>query len=69
MLEAYAQAFATLFQPISILAMFVGVIIGLLIGIIPMCIILLGVVVFWKLYPLTPEKMLENKVKLKELGF
>ncbi len=43
--------------------------IRLLVGIIPMCIILLGVVVFWKLYPLTPEKMLENKAKLKELGF
>jgi len=38
-------------------------------GIIPMCILLIGVFLFWKFYPLTPEKVLENKAKLKELGF
>lgn len=43
--------------------------IRLLVGLIPMCIILLGVVIFWKVYPLTQEKMLENKERLKELGF
>ena len=40
-----------------------------LIGIIPMCVLLLGVLVFWKFYPLDPEKVAENKVKLEELGF
>ena len=43
--------------------------IRLLVSIIPMCILLFGVLVFWKLYPLTKEKVLENKAKLKELGF
>ncbi|MFX1567680.1 MAG: MFS transporter [Promethearchaeota archaeon] len=40
-----------------------------LLGIIPMLILLIGVITFWKKYPLTPEKILENKSKLKELGF
>jgi len=40
-----------------------------LIGIIPMCVLLLGVLVFWKFYPLDPEKVAENKAKLEELGF
>jgi GPH family glycoside/pentoside/hexuronide:cation symporter len=40
-----------------------------LIGIIPMCVLLIGVLVFWKFYPLDPEKVAENKVKLEELGF
>lgn len=40
-----------------------------LIGIIPMCILLLGVLVFWKAYPLGPEKVAENKAKLEEIGF
>lgn len=43
--------------------------IRLLISFIPMCILLIGILVFWKLYPLTKEKILENKAKLKELGF
>jgi len=40
-----------------------------LIGIIPMCVLLLGVLIFWKFYPLDPEKVAENKAKLEELGF
>lgn len=40
-----------------------------LIGIIPMCVLLIGVLVFWKFYPLDPEKVAENKIKLEELGF
>ncbi|MHA1257598.1 MAG: MFS transporter [Promethearchaeota archaeon] len=43
--------------------------IRLLVSIIPMCVLLIGVVVFWKLYPLTKEKVLENREKLNELGF
>jgi Na+/melibiose symporter-like transporter len=43
--------------------------IRLLMGLIPMLIILTGTLIFWKFYPLTPEKVLENKQKLKELGF
>ena len=47
------------------------VVLGLqvMMGIIPMIILLLGTLIFWKKYPLTPEKVLENKQKLKELGF
>ena len=40
-----------------------------LIGIIPMFVLLLGVLVFWKFYPLDPEKVAENKAKLEKLGF
>ncbi|MBY9016064.1 MAG: MFS transporter [Candidatus Lokiarchaeota archaeon] len=43
--------------------------IRLLLGIIPACSILVGTLIFWKLYPLTPEKVLDNKAKLIELGF
>ncbi len=43
--------------------------IRLLVGVIPMVLILIGTIIFWKLYPLTQEKVMENKAKLKELGF
>ncbi|MBY9016065.1 MAG: MFS transporter [Candidatus Lokiarchaeota archaeon] len=40
-----------------------------LIGVIPMIIMALGTVAFWKLYPLTQDKVSENKAKLKDIGF
>lgn len=40
-----------------------------LVGIIPMAILLAGTIIFWKLYPLSQDKVLENKNKLLELGF
>ena len=43
--------------------------IRLLLGVIPASVILVGTLVFWKFYPLTQEKVLENKAKLLELGF
>jgi len=43
--------------------------IRLLVGIIPMCAMVLSTIAFWKIYDLTHEKVLENKQKLKELGF
>ncbi|MBY9008638.1 MAG: MFS transporter [Candidatus Lokiarchaeota archaeon] len=43
--------------------------IRLLIGIVPALVILLGTLIFWKFYPLTQEKVMENKSKLEELGF
>jgi len=43
--------------------------IRLLLGIIPALIILTGTLIFWKYYPLTQEKVLENKAKLLELGY
>jgi len=43
--------------------------IRILLGIIPAVLVLIGTVIFWKLYPLTQEKVLENKAKLLELGF
>ncbi|MFW9936473.1 MAG: MFS transporter [Candidatus Thorarchaeota archaeon] len=41
----------------------------LLFGIIPSLIILAGTLIFWKYFPLTQEKVLENKKILEELGF
>jgi GPH family glycoside/pentoside/hexuronide:cation symporter len=43
--------------------------IRLLLGMIPALVILVGALLFWKFYPLTQEKVLENKAKLLELGF
>ena len=43
--------------------------IRLLLGIIPALVLLVGTLLFWKYYPLTQEKVLENKAKLHELGF
>ena len=43
--------------------------IRLLLGIIPMLVLLVGTLIFWKYYPLTQEDVLENKAKLLELGF
>ncbi|HUW90536.1 MAG TPA: hypothetical protein VMV43_08435, partial [Candidatus Nanopelagicaceae bacterium] len=43
--------------------------IRLLLGVIPASVILVGTLIFWKFYPLTQEKVLENKAKLLELGF
>ena len=41
--------------------------IQLLSGLIPAIVMLAGVLVFWKYFPLTKEIVLENKAKLKEL--
>ena len=38
-------------------------------GIIPMGILLIGILIFWKYYPLTQDRVKENKAKLKKLGF
>ena len=43
--------------------------IRLLQGIIPSAILLVGILIFWKYYPLTQDKVKQNKAKLKELGF
>lgn len=43
--------------------------IRLLLGVIPALVILTGTLIFWKLYPLDQEKVLENKEKLREMGF
>ena len=43
--------------------------IRLLLGIIPAGIVLIGALIFWRFYPLTQEKVLENKAKLREMGF
>ncbi|MFW9951335.1 MAG: MFS transporter, partial [Candidatus Thorarchaeota archaeon] len=43
--------------------------IRLLLGVIPALVILTGTLIFWKLYPLNQEKVLENKAKLLEMGF
>ena len=40
-----------------------------LVGVIPMIMMALGTFLFWRFYPLTQEKVLENKAKLKEIGF
>jgi len=43
--------------------------IRLLLGIVPALVLLVGTILFWGFYPLTQEKVLENKDKLRELGF
>ncbi len=43
--------------------------IRLLLGIIPMLVLLTGTLIFWKFYPLSQDKVIENKAKLNELGF
>lgn len=43
--------------------------IRLLQGFIPALVLLFGVLIMWKFFPLTQERILENKVKMKELGF
>jgi GPH family glycoside/pentoside/hexuronide:cation symporter len=40
-----------------------------LLGIVPAVIVLIGAIIFWRFYPLTQEKVLENKAKLLEMGF
>lgn len=37
-------------------------------GLIPMILMLLGMIIFWKWYDLTPEKVKANQIKIKELG-
>jgi len=43
--------------------------IRLLQGIIPAMVLLVGILIFWKFYPLTQDVVLKNKTKLDELGF
>ncbi|GAF83471.1 unnamed protein product, partial [marine sediment metagenome] len=38
-------------------------------SVIPAIVLLICTIVFWKLYPITPRIYMENKKKLKELGF
>jgi GPH family glycoside/pentoside/hexuronide:cation symporter len=37
-------------------------------GLIPMILMLLGMIIFWKWYDLTPEKVKANQIKVKDLG-
>jgi GPH family glycoside/pentoside/hexuronide:cation symporter len=43
--------------------------IRVLMGIIPAIILFVGMLIFWKFYPLTQDKVHENKAKLAELSF
>lgn len=38
-------------------------------GVIPALFLLLGVLIIWKFFPLTQERILNNKLKMEELGF
>ncbi|MFX0073841.1 MAG: MFS transporter [Candidatus Hermodarchaeota archaeon] len=42
--------------------------IRILLGFVPALVLLTGTLIFWKYYPLTQDKVLENKAKLLELG-
>ena len=48
---------------------FVLIGIRLLFGIIPSIVLIIGTLIFWKYFPLTQDKVLENKRILEELGF
>jgi len=43
--------------------------IRLLQGVIPALVLLVGVLVLWKFFPITQERLLSNKAKMEELGF
>ena len=43
--------------------------IRLLQGVIPGLVLLVGILIIWKWFPLTQERILANKAKMKELGF
>ena len=43
--------------------------IRLLQGVIPALVLLVGVLILWKFFPITQEKLLSNKAKMEELGF
>jgi len=55
-----------LYSPAGVALVQMGI--RLLLGIVPATLLLIGTVLFWVIYPLNEEKVLENKVKLKELG-
>ena len=38
-------------------------------GVIPALILLVGILIIWKYFPLTQERILANKLKMQELGF
>ena len=38
-------------------------------GVIPALVLLLGILIIWKFFPLNQERLLSNKAKMKELGF
>ncbi len=38
-------------------------------GVIPALILLVGILIVWKFFPITQEKLLSNKAKMEELGF
>ena len=43
--------------------------IRLLQGVIPALVLLVGVLILWKFFPITQERLLSNKAKMEELGF
>ena len=45
--------------------MFTGI--RFMIGVIPGGILILGTIIFWIFYPLTPKRVTENKLKLAEM--
>jgi Na+/melibiose symporter-like transporter len=38
-------------------------------GVIPALVLLVGILLFWKFFPITQERLLNNKAKMQELGF
>ncbi len=67
--DAGIPDYATLITTPGVNAELVLLGIRILLGVIPALVILIGTLIFWKFYPLTQEKVLENKAKLLELGF
>jgi len=56
----------SLYSPAGVALVQTGI--RVLLGIIPAIVLLIGTVLFWVIYPLNQEKVLENKAKLLELG-
>jgi len=62
--ETYAEMAAVVSDMTPIL---IGI--RLIQGVIPALVLLVGVLIIWKFFPLTQERILNNKLKMQELGF
>ncbi len=56
----------SLYSPAGVALVQMGI--RLLLGIVPATVLLIGTVLFWIIYPLSPEKVSDNKAKLIELN-
>ncbi|MHA1490877.1 MAG: MFS transporter [Promethearchaeota archaeon] len=70
-LTGFVAGYATYDEMAAVVPDMNTVLIGirLLQGVIPALVLLVGILIIWKFFPLTQERVLNNKIKMKELGF